>query len=261
MSNELSLYDDAWIAEVYDFAYAPEGDRDTVFWLALAEDSGGSVLELACGTGRVLLPLAREGYETTGLDISPRMLAVADRKLEQEEARVGARVRLVKADMRNFALGEQFGLILVPYRSFQALLERADQRSCLRCCASHLKPGGLLAIDVFSPKLSLLSTPGTVRFEDEHKGPDGAVIREMSSAQYDLANQRLVWRPRYQCTAAEGAVTVHQCVLPLRYFFRFEMEWMLEACGFEIEALYGDFDRSPFTADSPEIIFVARRAR
>jgi len=261
MSNELSLYDDPWVCEMYDLVAGrliADGDLD--LWIGLAEKSGGSVLELACGTGRVLLPLARAGYDITGLDLSPYQLAVAKRKLAAEDEEVRKRVCLLEGDMSAFGVGERFGLIIIPARAFQCLLERADQRRCLEACAAHLRPGGLLAIDVFNPRLSRLTAEGGVEESgEEYPGVDGVTVRETGHTDYDLANQSMVWHSRYECTAAEGAVTVHQCVLPLRYFFRFEMEWMLEACGFEVEALYGNFDRSPFTAESPEMIFVARR--
>lgn len=261
MKDDLNRYEDPWTAEVYDFANAAEmSQRDLPFWLALAEESGGPVLELACGTGRVLLPLARAGHEITGLDISPHMLAVAKRKPDQEPPEAQARVRLVEGDMRDFALDRRFGLILIPYRSFHALLERSDQRNCLQRCAAHLKPGGRLAIDVFDPRLARISTPGGVDESPcEYPGPDGIIVRQSGHTDYDLPNQRLAWHARYECTAPDGTITVREHSLELRYFFRLEMEWMLEACGFEVEALYGDFDRRPFKGEGREMIFVARR--
>jgi SAM-dependent methyltransferase len=284
MKADLNRYEDPWTAEVYDFQITREAD--TALWLALAQESGGPVLELACGTGRVLLLLARAGFHVTGLDVSPYMLAVARRKIEKEPPQVQARVRLVEGDMRDFiicgagvpkpaagapmhrgALQDRFGLILITFHSFQALLERSDQRRCLRSCAAHLAPGGRLAIDVFNPRPSRISAPaGLDEAVREYLGPDGVVVRQSGHTDYDLANQRLVWRVRYECTAADGhacppnAGELREHLLELRYFFRFEMEWMLEACGFEVEALYGNFERSPFAADSPEMIFVARRA-
>jgi len=260
MTLDSDLYKDPWTSELYDFMYTRTGiDRDIALWLALANDSGGPVLELACGTGRALLPVARAGYRITGLDVSPHQLAVARRKLAQEAAEVQARVRLVEGDMSGFDLDERFGLIFITFRSFQALLERSVQRGCLESCARHLKPNGLLAIDVFNPRMSRLAAQGPIEeAPDEFRDPDGGVVRETGCTEYDIAAQRLVWRPRYESVAPDGTVTVREYALELRYFFRFEMEWMLEACGFEVEALYGDFDGSPFTADSPEMIFVAK---
>jgi hypothetical protein len=113
-------------------------------------------------------------------------------------------------------------------------------------------------MDVFQPKLSHLINPGGVDGDSEFAGPDGATIRQTDHTDFDLAEQRLTWRVRFERLGPEGATPIGEHSFTLRYFFRFEMEWMLEACGFAIEALYGDFDRGPLWADSAEMIFVAR---
>ena len=261
MRADLNRYEDAWTAEIYDYEVSGSSrTADLAFWLALAEETGGPVLELACGTARVTIPLARAGHEITGLDMSPNMLAVARRKLEQEPADVRARIHLGEGDMRDFSLDERFRLIIIPFSAFQVLLEREDQRRCLECCARHLEPDGRLGIDVFHPKLSRLTAEGRVEEgPDEFSGPEGVSVRWSAHTDYDIANQRLRSRCRYERTASGGETTVSEHILELRYLFRFEMEWMLEACGFEVEALYGDFDRSPFAANSQEMVFVARR--
>ncbi|MFB3881333.1 MAG: class I SAM-dependent methyltransferase [Armatimonadota bacterium] len=260
MTADLNRYEDPWTAEIYD--YQTDGIAgDIGFWVELAGRAGGSALELACGTGRVLLPLARAGLRVTGLDISPNMLAVARRKLSTGHPEVAGRVDLVQGDMRRFDIGQTFGLVFVAFRSFQALLTRADQRACLECSARHLKRGGLLALHVFNPRLSRLTAETPVReHREDFEGPDGMHVSWSGETTYDLAEQilRSVWR--YERRAADGRITRSEHVLKLHYFFRFEMEWMIEACGFEIEALYGNFDRTPFTTESPEMIFVARRA-
>ena len=258
MKPDLNRYEDPWTADIYDFQVGAKGD-DLAFWTQLAKEANGPVLELACGTGRVAIPLARTGFAVTGLDISPNMLAVARRKLEQEPAEVRSRLRLVQANMCDFDLSDSFGLIFIAFHSFQALLERNDHTSCLTCCRRHLRPDGRLALSVFNPRFSNLAA-GTADHEpDEYLGPEGVKIRETWRTEFDTASQRLVGRPRYECTSPDGRVAVRTHLLELRYFFRFEMEWMLEACGFELAALYGNFDRTPFAADSPEMIFVARR--
>ena len=261
MKPDLNRYEDPWTAEVYDFQESESArTADVPLWLALAEEAGGPVLELACGTARVTIPLARAGREVTGLDMSPNMLAIARRKLEQEGPDVRARISLVEGDMRDFSLDQEFPLIIIPFSAFQVLLEREDQRRCLECCARHLKAGGRLAIDVFHPKLSRLTAEGGVEEgPDEFPGPDGVAVRWSGHTTYDLANQRLRSRWQYERSSPGGGTTVSEHVLELHYFFRFEMEWMLEACGFEVEALYGNSDPSEFRADSPEMIFVARK--
>ena len=257
MKEPIQLYNDEWSAEVYD--YEVHGRGDLLLWQSLAESAGGPVLELACGTGRLVLPLARAGVSVTGLDSSPFMLAVAKRELAQEGAEVRDRCQLVEGSMVDFSLEEQFGLIYIPARSFQILLTREEQRSCLERCAQHLRPDGRLAIDVFNPRLDLLTNPaGHEEGPDDFQGPDGVTIAHRAHSEYDRTDQTVSSLRRYEYDSEHGHV-VREYSFRLRYFFRFEMEWMLEACGFEVEALYGDFERNEFTADSPEMVFVARR--
>jgi SAM-dependent methyltransferase len=260
MKEPVQLYNDEWSAEIY-YGYQVTGPSDDFpFWQSLAEATGGPVLELACGTGRLLLPLARAGIEMVGLDLSPFMLAVTRRKLEQEPPEVQARCRLAKSTMADFSLGRQFGLIYIPAHGFQLLLTRGEQRSCLTSCARHLRPDGLLVMNVFNPRLDLLANPaGHEDGPSDFQGPGGVTIMCHGHSQYDLANQMVSGSWSYKYDSDQGHV-VREYSLTLRYSFRFEMEWMLEACGFEVEALYGNFDRGEFTAESPEMIFVARRA-
>jgi SAM-dependent methyltransferase len=255
----LEHYHDAWTAEVY--ADHDEGRiGDMSLWLSFAKEYGGPALELAAGTGRVLLELARAGHTVTGLDRSAHMLAVARRRVEADRE-LASRVTLVEAPMQNFDLTERFSLIYIPARSLQILTDRADQRGCLECCARHLRPGGRLAFDVFNPRLSRLVTPGGVEeAPDEYTLSSGTRVRELGHSDYDLAAQTLYWHARYEETPPGGETTVREYTTGLHYFFRHEVEWMLEACGFAAEALYGDFDRSAFTAQSPEMIFLARPA-
>jgi len=258
MGQPMELYREEWSAELYDY-YVGLGDLP--FWQSLAQESGTSALELGCGTGRLLIPLARAGLHMTGLDITPSMLAVAERKLACETPEVRERVGLVGGDMAEFSLGMQFDFIYLPSRNLQALLMRHQQGSCLKCCARHLQPGGRLAIDVFNPALWRLVKEDRIK-EDvvEFAGPDGVTVRQGGYTTYDLADQSLLSIFRFEWQEPDGSTTVRERPVALHYFFRFEVEWMLEACGFEVEALYGGFDRSPFTAESGEMIFVARRA-
>lgn len=258
MKPTVNLYGDEWSAEIYD--YQVQSLEDLPLWQSLAESAGGPVLELACGTGRLVLPLARAGFSVTGLDASRFMLAVARRKLAQEDHEVRARCRLVEGNMSRFTFEEGFALIYIPARSFQILLTRNEQRSCLECCARHLLPEGLLAIDVFNPMLSKLQARRVEEGPDEFSGTDGTPVKWSAVTEYDLAAHRLSSAWRYGHGNAGRAAAANEYSLEMRYFFRFEMEWMLEACGFALEALYGNFDRSEFAADSPEMIFVARKA-
>ena len=143
---------DAW-AELYDAVYADVRD-DVPYYVETARRSGGPVLELGCGTGRVTVPIAASGVEITGLDVSPAML-----KLAEESAAGSSKdgtLSLVEADMKEFDLGRQFSLVIAPFRSFQNLLSVPDQISALASVKRHLAPGGALAFDIFLPEPSTL---------------------------------------------------------------------------------------------------------
>ena len=253
-------FQDTWTADLYDTQVAGHAIGDVPFWLSLARESGGPALELAAGTGRVLLELARAGLTVTGLDRSPHMLAVARRSMEGD-CELASRVTLVEAPMQDFELKERFGLIYIPARSLQILTDRADQRRCLECCARHLRPGGRLALDVFNTMLSRLTSPGGVdEAPADYVLGRGTRVRELGHSDYDLATQTLHWHARYEETPPGGETAVREYTTALHYFFRHEVEWMLEACGFVVEALYGNFGRGAYTAQSPEMIFVARPA-
>ncbi|MHC5011848.1 MAG: class I SAM-dependent methyltransferase, partial [Planctomycetota bacterium] len=139
------------LVEAYDALQPDLGD--VAFYAELAEQSGGPVLELACGTGRVVWPLAEAGFDVVGLDRSRPMLRRAEAKRRDHAPEVAARVSLVHGDMTSFQREERFGLIFVAFRSFQALLTPEDEQEALRRIHEHLRPGGRLALHLFDPRL------------------------------------------------------------------------------------------------------------
>jgi SAM-dependent methyltransferase len=149
-------YTNAFVAEFYDHVVPYRDRQDVAFFVEFARQAKGPVLELGCGTGRVLIPMARAGIEMVGLDNSPSMLAVCRKKVSRETVDVQARVQLVQADMGQFALGQEFRLVTIPFRAFQHLLTVDEQVSCLSSIHTHLVSGGCLVLDVFNPSLPRL---------------------------------------------------------------------------------------------------------
>ncbi len=251
-------------AEFYDHV-APYGERqDVAFFVEMARASNGPVLEVGCGTGRVLIPTARAGFEIVGLDLSPSMLAICRANLAAEPAEVQARVQLIEGDMREFDLGRTFALITVPFRPFQHLTSVEDQIACLTTLRRHLASGGRLVLDLFNPSLPYLADPARLdEFgeEPEFTMPDGRrVTRRARIAGRDLFGQVQDAELIYYVTHPDGRQERLVHAFPMRYLFRFEAEHLLARCGFEIEALYADYDRSPYGSKYPgELIFVARR--
>ena len=256
-------------ADFYDAAFYDHVDLyqhrpDIAFYTALATEHGGPVLELGCGTGRVLLPTARAGVEITGLDLSDGMLAVCRSKLAEEAPDVQDRVRLTRGDMRSFDLGRRFSLVTIPFRPFQHLLTVEDQMDCLACAHRHLEPGGVLALDVFNPSLQRLVDPKYLEESDADLPfvlPDGrSVVRRDRNASVDLTHQAIHVEFIYNVTHPDGRQERLVDAFPMRYFFRYEGEHLLVRSGYRVEAVYGDFDRSPVGAEAAgELVFVARR--
>ena len=257
-------YQREFVADFYDQVDLYQHRPDVAFYTALATERGGPVLELGCGTGRVLLPTSKAGVEITGLDLSERMLSVCRSKLAGEAPEVQERVHLSHADMRSFDLGRRFGLVTIPFRPFQHLLTVDDQMACLASAHRHLEPGGTLALDVFNPSLQRLIDPRYLQElepEPTFVMPDGrSVVRTDRNASVDLVNQIIHAEIIYYVTHPDGGQErlVHD--FPMRYFFRYELEHLLVRAGFRVEAVYGDFDRSPVGVEAAgELVFVARR--
>ena len=232
---------------------------DVEFYLGLAREAhaaGFPVLELACGTGRVAIPIAQAGVRVVGLDQSAAMLGRA-----REKSAGLDNARWVEGDMREFDLPERFGLFFIPYRSFQHLLTVDDQLGCLRCIHRHLVPGGRLAIDIFNPDV--------VKIAEWLTSKRGSLQRRAIPPSARVAWETHVYHTVDQFVESTfiddkldgDGVVISRLYrdLKLRYIFRYEMEHLLARAGFEVEALYGDFFGGAFEDSSSEMVWVARR--
>lgn len=251
-------------AEFYDHVVPYRERGDVAFFVEMAQTAGGPVLEVGCGTGRVLIPTARAGFEITGLDLSPSMLAVCRANLAAEPAEVQARIQLIEGDMCEFDLGREFALITIPFRPFQHLTAVEDQIACLTTLHRHLKSGGRLVLDLFNPSIPYLADPARLHEfgdEPEFAMPDGRRVRRRERiVARDYFNQVQDTELIYYVTHPDGRQERLVHAFPMRYLFRYEAEHLLARCGFEIEALYADYNKSPYGSRYPgELIFVARR--
>jgi SAM-dependent methyltransferase len=245
----------------------PIEEGELEFYLELAQQAkaaGGRTLELAAGTGRIAIPLARAGVPILGLDISPDMLARARAKSGGLD-----NVAWVEGDMCDFDLGDRFGLVTIPSGTFQLLLEIEDQLACLRCVERHLAPGGRLAFDLenldYVAAAEWLTTKQGVFVRNPARDfvhPEtGRRCLSWRSFEFDPARQRYVRRSMREELNDEGEVVARAYLPPMeaRYFFRYEAEHLFARSGLEVEALYGGFDKSPFRATSPSMTWVARK--
>ncbi len=179
MDELAGAYDREHVAQFYDHVYRTRSHKDDDYYANLAKGEGaGPVLELGCGTGRILILTAREGLDVTGIDLSEDMLEILRSKLADEPEEVQARTQVVPADIRDFDLETRFELITVPVRPFQHLITVEDQLACLTCAHRHLEPGGRLALDVFDPNLGFFVDVSTEEVEDASPSrmPDGRTV-------------------------------------------------------------------------------------
>ncbi len=250
------LYDP--VAEFYDIEH--EGFvSDISFYLEEAKKARGPVLELASGTGRITLELAKAGIEMVGLDISKGMLGVAKEKTALLDPGVQKNLTWVQGDMRDFELGRKFNLIFIPFNSFQMLETRKDQEACLACVSRHLEKGGLFILSVFAPSYERLVKKSMFTYLGSHDLPCGKKLSRTESAKYDYVNQMISVEWIYDVVDPQGNLKRTVWKFPVRYLWRFEAELLLEKAGLQVEALYGDYNRREFDHNGG-MLFVAKKS-
>ncbi len=247
----------------YDAAYATMRDlNDAPFYLALAKEWGGPVLEIGCGTGRVLLPIARAGIEIRGLDNSTPMLAVLRGHLARENPEVKNKVTLHAGDMREFHLNCKFPLVTIPFRPMQHMHTLDDQVRALQSAATHVAEGGILAFDVFYPKFEILHLGiGEERLEAEWPSPSqpGTVIRRYyRKDSVDKINQTYSLTFLFR-TYRNGELALEESdTLKMSYYTYPHLHALFRLAGLRCAAEYGSFERAPLDNSSQEMIFLLR---
>ena len=245
------IYQDARLYDVLVGAHF--GGSDLAYWQQQCAQYVGPTLELACGSGRLTIPLANEGVDIEGLDLSASMLARA-----REKSR-GLHLPWHLGDATDFTVDRKFSFIFLPNNSIAHLLNCFDLISCLNRVRRHLTKEGRFALDYFNPSLALLLRGPEERSPvAEFAHPDtGERVTVTEASAYDNATQinHIRWFWRFE---AEDTETVTD--LPMRVYFPQELDDLLAVSGFAIEEKYGDYDLSPFTASSQKQLIVARPA-
>lgn len=239
-------------ARLYDLMFPPGPGVD--FYVAEARRQGGHVLELACGTGKVLLPIASDGRPCVGLDLSPDMLAEAQRKAKE----LGVRVEWTQGDMRSFDLDRTFDFVFVAGNSLLHLHETEDLLNCFRSVRRHLAPGGRFVFDVFNPSVGLLAgADGVRRSRMSFNDPDRGEVRVDVAGIYDAPAQvtRETW---YFSTASEPDFLV--APLEVRSIFPQELPLLLSLGGLRLVARFGDFSGRPLAANAPHQVCMCEAA-
>lgn len=248
------LDDYATLAGFYDHVYAFR-TQDIAFYVAMAREGEGPVIEIGCGTGRITLPLLETGREIFGVDRSPAMLQILRQKIAD---RPELRQRMLEGDMRTFDLGKKFAQVFVPFRAFLHLDTIDDQLAALRNLHRHLRAKGRLILDVFAPSYRLMSNDQAQASLPAQYPPDGRIITVSDHVTYAHRDQRLDVERHIDTVYPDGTLKRAVERFHLRYIFRYEMELLLRQAGFHADAVYGDFERRPYDYHSGEMIFVAQ---
>lgn len=232
---------------------------DVEFYLQLARAANGRVLELGCGTGRVLIALAQKGIEVVGVDLSPGMLAHAASKVRQLPDEVRRRVQLVRGDMRELAFDERFAAVLAPHRGFGFVLTEADQRRTLMSIRSLLADQGVFAFDLRDLRPGDRTRDGSLyllrRVPIPERKQDLVIWH---SASVDPMRQVITHRFLYEVFDESGlSIERRLSELPMRDSSRMEIQYLLEHCGFTIDGLYSTYDKRQYVPGWQQI-WVAR---
>ncbi len=240
-------------ARVYDLQHSTFAD-DLPLYLALARSlpAGQPILEIGCGTGRVMRPLAKLGGRVVGIDESAQMLEIA-------RAHLGPQAELLQADARAVDLGEQFGLVFIALNTFLHNLTAADQLATLRVAQRHLLPGGMLVVDL-PPNDEMACQPDDDEYQLETTLIDPVAQTRITKSVASLIfwatqEQQLTYKIEEEHA---GETRAQQVQFRLRHVFKHEMELLLQAAGFAPPEWFGDYLMHPYADDSPRMICVAK---
>lgn len=248
----------AAIAPVYDL-WSAEMSDDLPFWVREARASGGPVLEVGVGTGRVAEAIARTGLDVVGVDVSPSMLELARGRFAEQG--LADRVELLAGDMRTLDLGDRrFPLALLPYRVLAHALTPDELLTTLRAIREHLAPGGRLVFNLPVPGAEDLGAGGGLRRDGRYRLGDGTEVVVLRSSEYAPATQQVRFDFVVDHLDDEGSVTrrVHSEMV-VRQNSPGEVEHALALSGFQLVDRWGWFDGRPFAAGAREMVFAATR--
>ena len=247
--------DDEMLALLYDWEH-DEFDEDVDLYLSLAARTGGPILELACGSGRLLEPLALSGAEVTGADLSASMLARAGQRLQA----AGTSAVLHNMDMTVDLPAGPFSLVILALDAFGFVLETDDQIALLERIGASAARGAELVLDLVHPG-SLFDPPGGTPVLQRSGWCDELqaevakwVVRDVS-----FSEQQLALRCFYDVASRGGQLRRLVERVPLRHYSRFEVELLCRAAGWKVKGVYGDYALGPLQDTSDRMIFMAGR--
>jgi SAM-dependent methyltransferase len=244
-----------WVPEVYDMVESDTEELD--FILGYAKKVGGPVLEPACGTGRLLIPLAREGFEITGDDINQQMLTGLNRHLEAEPMEVKDMVTVVRGDMQTFKLDSTFNFAFLSVNALLYIWTAQGQQETISNIYRHLNPGGTLLVDVYLPKPNPCAEEPYMRTAKSKDGRN--FMFYLAQARDDFFTQvSHVNSVTYLYEEGQLKQTFMDSWRQ-RWIYPNELELMLSCAGFTVVDMLGDYNGKPLDEFSGQMVAVARK--
>ncbi|TFF96241.1 class I SAM-dependent methyltransferase [Candidatus Thorarchaeota archaeon] len=244
------------IAEFYDYFSTQD---DLPFYLHYAKKQGSPILDIGAGTGRVSRHLAKHGFRVTALENSPSMISHLEQRLKQLDSAVRTRVSVVRADMRDFEIGEEFKLIVIP-ASFGHAMTTEDQLSTLESIHHHLAPDGLFILDLYPA--------GTMdersRFEEHPvELPDGRTVKREGVIDCDPVQQvmrvDLTYKIRHSENKTDSWDEEIEIVSGAALIYNREADLLVRLAGFYKIEEFGSFEGEPYEPSSPRRIMLLKR--
>lgn len=250
-------------AEFYDDAYANAPSlNDLPFYLDLARQIGGPILEMGCGTGRVLRPIARAGIEIHGLDCSLAMLQILRRHLAREAVDVQQRIVIYEGDMRTFRGKQKYPLVTIPFRPLQHLYNVNDQVAALKTATFHLNEQGILALDVFFPNYALLDRIGEEGLEmawPDMEHPGRVIRRYYRIDSVDRVRQVVTITFTFRVYEDEEPIGETVSTMQMSYYTYPHLKALFLLAGLAVVEEYGSFAKEPLDDGAGDMVFVLKR--
>ncbi|MCU0286789.1 MAG: class I SAM-dependent methyltransferase [Acidobacteria bacterium] len=252
-------------ARFYDLDPRDILKADIPFYLRWASIIGGPLLELACGTGRITIPLAEAGHEVWALEFSETMLEQFRNKMKDIQKETAGNIHLVHGDMSHFQLDREFPLIILPCRSFQLLYEETKEKSCLKCVYTHLASNGYFIIDIgnFVPnkekESAWVSSEEFFDWENIDPKTGCKIQRTHTRKEIDINRQIIYPHKKFIITNPNGTVQKVEKRSPWKYFFIDQVRNLLMTNGFKLVAEMGYYDGRPIQEKESEFLFICQK--